>query len=180
MCPLPPDPDVELATARVHRAVADRRAERTERMILAEEISLDAVLADAAARGDQVSIETTTGARHAGHLSGIGEDFVMLVPRNSVPVGIRRQAIATLTRESAGTRTRPSVDRARFVDLLAELGSVEARVRIVLSGGATNVGVIREVGPDVVLLNAEPAGRSVYLTLDAITEVSSMSMTSTS
>jgi hypothetical protein len=180
MCPLPPDPDLELAAARVDRAVADRRAERAERMILAEEVSLDAVLADAAASGDQVSIETTTGATHAGYLSGIGEDFVMLVPRHSAPVGIRRQVIASLRRESAGTRNSSAERRAGFVDLLAELGSVEARVRIVGSGGAANVGVIHEVGPDVVLLIAEPAGRAVYLSLDAIAEVSSMSMTSTS
>lgn len=178
MSPLPPDPDLELATARVHRAVADRRAERTERRILGEELRLDAVLADAAASGDQVSIETTTGARHVGYLSGIGEDFVMLVPRNSAPVGIRHRAIAMLSRDSAGTRTGSTTGRADFGDVLAELASVEARVRIVLWGGATNVGVIGEIGPDVLLLNAEPAGRAVYLVLDAIAELSSMSMTS--
>jgi len=175
-----PDADLGLAAARVDRAAADRRSERTERLILSEEISFSAVLHDVAGSGDRVVIEMTSGNRHAGCVTGIGEDFLLMESTRREPVALRRASVVALIREAPGSRPDSPVASTQLDDLLVELAASGAKVRIVVQGGSTTTGVIREIGTDVVQVRDGSNGRSVYLTLAAIAEVSSISMTSSS
>jgi len=161
-------------------AVEARRAERIERMILAEETTFESVLADAVGRGDDVLVEMSTGRRHAGFLSGLGTDFVLLHPTGAAPIALRISELVTLHRHRAGVRNQATEPITDLAEVLAELAAVEATARIVMNGGSTVQGVVAEVGRDVVTVRTQPAGDVVYLVLAAVNEVSSMSMTSSS
>lgn len=174
------DADVELADARRQVAVEARRAERIERTILAEEATFESVLIDAVGRGDDVLVEMSTGRRHAGFLSAIGTDFVLLHPTGAAPVALRTAELVTLHRHRAGARSQSAAPVTDLAEVLAELAAVDATARLVLDGGATVHGVVSGVGRDVVTVLTQPAGDVVYLVLAAVNEVSSMSMTSSS
>ena len=88
-------------------------------------------------------------------------------------------AVTSLRRRAEGRRGLPR-STTTFADLLAGLAGSEARINAVVDGGSIVSGVLRDVGTDVLVVTAEPGGDHVYLLLSAVSEVWSMSMTSSS
>ncbi len=184
----PVDPDVQLARWRVEAAVDQRRAVRDEMQLLHAEATMDLTLLAVATSQDRVTINTRSGGRLMGRISRVGADVVVLMPGTSdtamPPIAIRSAHICAIAQTPDGDRSAqrwaaPPAGTATltFDHLMADLADSQAQVSIRLTGGATISGTIRSLGVDVLVL-VDPANRVCYLRLDGLSEVSSMSMTS--
>jgi hypothetical protein len=168
--------DAWLADARVEGSADARARERWLRAAADADATFSGILLDLAERGAAISVATVAGRRLQGVVAVLGADFVSM---RSVSGGEVLVALATIS----SVRTAPPVDRAsgervvttdlRLGDVLGELASERARVRLVLLDGSEAVaGELRSVGQDVVTLRTDgqdPA--TAYARTDAIAEV---------
>jgi hypothetical protein len=175
-----PDPDPIVARWRVVEAAGRRRAVSRERELLALELRLDDLWPAWAASDTQIVAHTRAGRVHRGRVVGRGADMVVLAPEGGPAVALRTGDVVAVQgdhHEVAGTTAPPGA--TTFEDLLGELADRSADVTLVTSGGVTIRGVLEVAGVDTLIV-ADTTGRRSYLRLDALSEVSSMSITSSS
>jgi hypothetical protein len=174
------DQEAIIAGWRVEEAAERRRHATRERELLAAELALDQLWHTWAANEATVVVHTTAGRDHHGRVVGVGADLVMLQPVAGNPVAIAMAtvaAVSTSTLSLSGAEVRPSA--TTMAELARELGDQRAEARVVAASGLTVRGRIEAVGVDAVVVR-DPADRRTYLRLEALSELSSMSMTSSS
>jgi hypothetical protein len=162
------------ARARLDDAIDARGRERWHRQLAADELTLAAVVADLAGRGDAVTVLTLAGTQHCGRLVAAGEDFVAVAPSASqhllVPLwGLAAiQAAARLAGEA-----RPLQEALRLADVLTTLSADRPRAAArLLAGGNPVVGELTGAGSDIAVIAAEDGSRSVtYLRLRSVAEL---------
>ncbi len=150
-----------LAEGRTDEAAAQRGRARWARQIAAESATFAGVLIDLAERRDHVTLLLRSGRRHAGTITAVGADFVVLHSATA-------DALVSLG-ALAGVRTDTSATEAlgdRHTDLsltLAEaLASLAAeRPRVLVHSGPDGVaGELRRGGLDVITLRLDNGTRS--------------------
>jgi hypothetical protein len=156
----------EATQARARAGWLQRQAE--------EEASFVGVLADLAERERAIVLETTSGRRHRGVLRVVGADFCGLRTAHGLDVLVHYDAVVSV-RPGPG-EPGPAGDRVlaplvRFVDAMAALADVGARVLAVPKSGPPTVGELQSVGTDVAVLRLDDRSR-VYVRLASVGEVS--------
>lgn len=180
--------DVQLARWRVEAAADQRRAVRDEMLLLHAEATMDLTILAVATSEDRVTIETRSGDRLIGRISRVGADVVILVPGSAdtalPPTAIRSAHISAIAQTPDGDRSArrwaaPTIGTATltFDLVMADLADRQAHVVVRLVGGTMISGTIRSLGVDVLVL-VDATNRVCYLRLEGLSEVSSMSMTS--
>jgi hypothetical protein len=174
------DQDSVLAAWRVDEAANRRRHLARERDLLATELQLDHLWATWAATSTGVAVHTTTGREHRGRVVAVGADMVVVAPAAGAPVAVRTEHVAAVaTAELTLTGAPLDGSATTMAELIAELADRAAETTLVSAGGAVATGRLEVVGSDVVVVR-DLTGRRTYLRLDALSELSSMSMTSSS
>ena len=168
-----PDPDVELARARVDDAVSARRGRRRERELLSAESRFVEILAGLAATGATVAVTTRSGRRIRGSIAAVGHD-VIVVATAAQQITVRTGCVSSVEQPDARVvgGDPGSVSDLHLVDVLCELADGETEVGVVAGDGARIDGVIESIGADVVVLR--PVGRPApvtYVALDSLSEV---------
>jgi hypothetical protein len=175
----PLDPDPVLATWRVEEAADRRRRAARERQLLEAELRLDDLWATWASKGAAVTVHTSAGRQHRGHLTAVGADMVVLTPTAGPPVALPTEHAVGVAEDELTVAGTPAPRSATtFVEVLRELADREAEVAAV-AGAATVRGRIEVLGVDVAVVR-DSTGRRNYLRVEALSELSSISMTSSS
>lgn len=164
-------------SARVDEAARRRARERWLLQAAEEGGTLAGVLADLAERGIGVSLRTTGGRRHGGHVRAIGADFVALDSTAGGQALVALAAISSVRAQPgaappAGDRTVRSV--LALAEVLAGLAAERERVVVVsLDGGDAVTGTVRSLGRDVVTLTVDGAvpATTAYVPLATVGEV---------
>ncbi len=168
-------------TAWLGRLASDDAARTRSRLAwlqrqAAEEGTFAGVLADLAERGRPVAVHLHNGRRHRGVLTGLGQDFVVLVAGDRHEVLVRQAAISSLRTVPGEAETigdRLVLTDATLHDALAALA--EERVRVVITGAepaSVVAGTLRAVGVDVVTIRLDGDGGTAYLLLASVSDAS--------
>ncbi len=176
----PEDREAVLASWRVDEAVDRRRHAARERELLAAELHLDDLWSTWAATGVEVVVHTEAGREHHGRVVGVGADFVALEPVVGPVVAVRTTAVTSIsTTELALAGAAVAGSATTMGELARELADRQAEASLVSSTGLVIRGRIEAVGSDAVVVR-DTGGRRTYLRVEALSELSSMSMTSSS
>jgi hypothetical protein len=176
----PLDQEAIFAGWRVEEAAQRRRHAARERELLAAELEIDELWHVWAASGARVVVHTTAGREHHGRVVGVGADLVLVEPVAGTPVAIATGTVAAVSADAlsvSGAKVEPSA--TTMAELVRELCDQQAEAGLVAANGLTVRGRIEAVGADAVVVR-DPADRRTYLRLEALSELSSMSMTSSS
>ena len=169
-----------LASWRVDEVVDRRRHAARERELLAAELRLDELWSTWAATGVEVVLHTEAGREHHGRVVGVGADFVAVEPVTGPIVAVRTAAVTSVsTAELALSGAAVAGSATTLGELARELADRQVDAPLVSSTGLSIRGRIEAGGFDAVVVRA-PGGRRTYLRVDALSELSSMSMTSSS
>jgi len=175
----PRDPDPVLAAWRVEEAAHRRRRAALEQELLAAELRLDGLWGPWAAIGTTVAVHTTAGRQHRGRVTAVGSDLVVVTPTAGPPVAIPVRHVVGVVADELTVAGAPVPRSATaFVEVLREMADRGAEVAVV-AGTAAARGRIEVLGVDVAVIR-DATGRRSYLRLEALSELSSMSMTSSS
>ncbi len=175
----PLDPDPVLASWRVEEAADRRRRAAREQELLAAELRIDDLWAPWAAKGATVTVHTSAGRQHRGRVTAVGADMVVLTPPAGPPVALPvAHAVGVVDEELTVAGSPAPRSATTFVEVLRELADREADVAAV-AGAATVRGRIEVLGVDVAVVR-DATGRRSYLRVEALSELSSISMTSSS
>ena len=153
-------------------AARSRQDEAWLRQQAEEEARFTGLALDLAEQADAVTVRTTTGRQHHGHVVAVAEDFLVMRPAGGAPVFLPYAAIV-IVRPAAASDTPSSrlpLLGMRLVHALAALSAERPRVSIVVHGGEATTGELRSVGVDVATLRLE-GGATVYVRVDAVAEV---------
>jgi hypothetical protein len=176
----PHDEDSVLAAWRVEEAANLRRSVVRERELLAAELEFDQLWTMWASTNEAVVVRTAAGREHHGTVVAVGADMVVLAPHAGAPVAVRMAHVTSAGSDALTvTGARPDPSATTFEELLRELADRADETTLVVTGGLSVRGRLEAVGVDVVVVR-DPTGRRSYLRLDALSELSSMSMTSSS
>lgn len=160
---------------RAEEAAESRRDEAWLRRQAEEDARFTGVALDVAEQAESVTVRTSAGRLHHGHIVAVAEDFLVLRSAGGPPVLVPSSAV-TVLRPAPGARahdaasTRRAPVGARFAHALAGLADDRPRVGLVVQGGEALTGELRTVGRDVCTLRLEGGG-GVYVRVDALTEV---------
>ena len=171
------------ADVRIDEAVRRRARERWLAQQAREEATLAGVLADLAERGAVVSLQMRSGRAQRGRVRLIGVDFVAVASDGEadrrdgeVVVALREvSAVRTQPGEQVSAGDRSLRSRLSFAEVVIGLAGERERVLLVLAGGQDVVrGTLWSVGHDVVVvrLDGEASPATVYVPLDAISQLS--------
>ena len=122
------------------------------------------------------NVETVSGRRHQGRLTGLAVDHVVVTGHSGSQVLVATAAIALVQPAGAGGQpadadTPPGPRDRTLAEALGRLAEDQPRVSIGVRGRADPVaGTLGAVGRDVVSLRTD-AGDVLYLHLPGITEV---------
>jgi len=165
------------AEARVDDAARRRSRERWLLQSAEEGGTLAGVLADLAERSSTVTVRTSAGRRHTGHIRALGADFVALTTTAGDDVLVATGAVSSVRTQAAHAPVgdRPVRSALGLAEALAGLAAERDRALLVTrDGGDTVTGTVRTVGRDVVVVrldgDAPPVG-TAYLPLATIGEV---------
>jgi hypothetical protein len=171
-----PDLDSELAAARLAESARARRRRRNEFELQAMETTMRQVLAGAAASRVEVVVETVTGRRHGGTITGVGHDVVTLRLATGGRVAVRLDAVASVSSDDRlPLDERPNADGAvTLVELVA--GFAGTRTTVTMWAGSTSVtGEVEWCGEDVACVTQPGSRRSTLVYLASVSEVTSIS-----
>jgi hypothetical protein len=172
-----PDLDSELAAARLAESARARRRRRNELDLHAMETTIRQMLAGAAASRVEVVVETVTGRRHPGTVTGVGHDVVTLRPPIGGFVAIRLDAIAfVVSDDRIPLDERPNAEGAvTMIELVA--GMAGTRTTVTMWSGATSsvIGEVEWCGEDVACVVQRESRRSTLVYLASVSEVTSIS-----
>lgn len=162
------DADRFVADLRVEAAVHSRRRERWIRTRLAEEATLGGALL--AAVGREVALQLTTGDRFAGVLGQVGDDVVEIRRRHGV-CWLALESVAALEVGAALPAGAPSPTGTTLLEVLVDLAAERREVVLTLFGGTAIRGELVAAG-EVATVRTGPAGRTAYVSLEAVACVS--------
>ena len=172
------------AEARALHAADARSRERWLRRQAEEGATLAGAVVDLTERRVPVVIVTTTGRRHAGTLTGVGEDFVAVRTSPSHTALVAMAAVSAVHPTPHGHVAAVPVTGAddprealldvMLSDVLAQAAGHRPRVQVHFQGGSEPVaGELHAVGVDVLTLRtAPPFAGFAYLRLASVSEIS--------
>ena len=165
----------DLAEARVTEAAAQRRRQRWEAQLLAEESTFEGMLIAAAESQTSLRLITAGGRTYHGILREVCADVVIMSTESSTTI-IRITAVAVIAGHVAGTSPRRDGEgRLTMIDLLADLVGRRATVSI-WTGSTCLSGDVDSVGDGVLALalgaNGGRGGEIAYVVVESVSEVS--------
>jgi hypothetical protein len=167
-----------IADAVADEAAAERSQARTLRQVAEEEATFVGIAVNAAERGGEMAVRTTTGRLHRGTIVAVGRDFLCIRDSARATAFLPFDALASLrlqvgdgAPDSAGARPGPLA--LSFAAMLARLAADRPHIAIMSVGDEqTSHGELRSVGQDVVTLQlGGDLGIVAYIRIDSITEV---------
>ena len=169
---VPPDPDRELAAARVDEAASRRRRDRREVELLRLEATFTGSLMDFAKRGSFVVCVLRSGRRVSGSIVTVGDD-VVIIDTGARRAAVRLGDVVVVEPPPGATAASGSAQptELRLIDVAVGLVGTDDQVELVV-GDARVTGTIEACGVDVLSIrpSSAPDG-ACYVALDSVSEL---------
>ena len=169
------DPAEWLSELRRRGAIDERRRQRWLETAMHESATMAELLRELAATQADVVVETSAGGRHAGSISLVGVD-VVVVSNGGRSTVVTLAAVAAV-RSTRHRQRRTGVDVAAGVDvtlleLLADRLDDRPDLVVTVAGGQRITGQLATVGHDLVVVHPDtPEPQSVHVAAATIVDV---------